>query len=302
MPETMGPGYAAAEWLAYRSVRRACVAGLDSITLRAELTQRVTRLSPAEASWFGTLDPRTGRREQVSGVDVPDVERRFFDAVYPLDGAERMGDLTGTERAVTTDTTPGMATLMHRAGLGRELRAMFAAGNESGAMWLALRERRSRPFGEHDVAFVRRIAPHVAGALRRAALVDAAEMVEVDDYEDNLQDPGDRVPSVVVIDDRWRVTHATAAAGAHLADLADATQATSTPTSVLIDLVARQQASGGRAGVVLASVRGRSGRWYTLRAALSEPDALGRASTVVIIAPARRDTRPNVATPPRRAS
>ena len=34
------------------------------------------------------------------------------------------------------------------------------------------------------------------------------------------------------------------------------------------------------------SLRGRSGHWYTLRAALTEPDELGRSSTVLIITPA----------------
>jgi len=33
-------------------------------------------------------------------------------------------------------------------------------------------------------------------------------------------------------------------------------------------------------------VPGRSGRWYTLRAALTEPDELGRSNTVLIITPA----------------
>jgi len=299
MPETMGPGYAAAEWQAYRSVRRACVAGLDSITLRAEITQRVTRLIPAEASWFGTLDPRTRLPAQVADVGLSEVERRFFDAVYPLDTAEGAVDLAGSERAVTTETTPEMATLMHRAGLGQELRAMFAADNERGAVWLALRERHSRPFGVHDIAFVRRIAPYVAGALRRAALVDAAELVEAPSDADGETEPLERAPGVVVIDDRWRVTHATAAAEAHLADLADATPATSKATSVLIDLITRQRASGGRPGVMLASVRGRSGQWYTVRAALSEPDAFGQSSTVLIITPARRRVTPNVAVPKR---
>jgi hypothetical protein len=38
---------------------------------------------------------------------------------------------------------------------------------------------------------------------------------------------------------------------------------------------------------MLATVQGNSGRWYTVRAALSEPDELGRSSTVLIITPAR---------------
>jgi len=214
----------------------------------------------------------------LAGVDVADVESRLFDVAYP-------------PRNVTTESSPEMAELMHRAGFDRALRAVFALGDEPDAMWLALRERRSRAFGEHDVAFIRRIAPHVARALRRAALVDSAQLARIAEIgRDRTKRvvPAELAPSVVVIDDRWRVTHATAAAEGHLADLGDATHGTSAPTSALIDLVGRQRASGGASGVMLATVQGNSGRWYTVRAALSEPDELGRSSTVLIITPARQ--------------
>ena len=69
MPETRSPGYAAAEREAYRGVRRACDAGLDSVTLRAEVTRRITRLIPADASYFGTLDPHTGLLADLVAVD-----------------------------------------------------------------------------------------------------------------------------------------------------------------------------------------------------------------------------------------
>jgi hypothetical protein len=174
--------------------------------------------------------------------------------------------------------------MMRSAGVGRELRAAFALGDGPGGVWLALRERRARAFGEHDLAFLRRIAPHIAGALRRAALVDAAQVVRLEDPDDAARS-SERTPGVVVIDDRWRITQWTPAAEAQLADLADDSRA----TSAIIDLVARQRTSGGVSGVGLLSVRGRSGRWYTLRAALAEPDELGRTSTVLIItSPARR--------------
>ena len=77
MPETMSSGYAAAEREAYRGVRRACDAGLDSVTLRAEVTRRITRLIPADASYFGTLDPHTGLLADLVGEGASvEVERR----------------------------------------------------------------------------------------------------------------------------------------------------------------------------------------------------------------------------------
>ena len=286
MPETMSPEYAAAEREAYRGVRRACDAGLDSMTLRSEVRRRIARLIPAEASYFNSLDPHTGLLSDLAGEGVPAVvEQRFLEFVYPLADADRTIDLARSGRVVTTESSAEMSTLMRDAGFGREMRATFAVGDEPGGMWLALREGSSRAFGEHDVAFFHRIAPHVARALRRAALVDAARVADVEE-----DDPGSRelAPGVVVIDDRWRITQWTASAEAQLADLADTSAGTSAPTSAIVDLVARQRAPGGAGGVGLLSVPGRSGRWYTLRAALAEPDEFGRSSTVVIITPAGR--------------
>ena len=287
MPETMSSGYAAAEREAYRGVRRACDAGLDSTTLRVEVTRRITGLIPAEARYFGAVDAWTGLLETLVGETGSDAfERQFFDDVYPRADAERTVDLARSGRVATTTSSGAMADAMHNAGFGRELRVAFALGDMPTGMFLALRERSSRAFGEHDVAFVRRIAPYVARALRRAALVDAARVARLEDLESGEGEAGDLMPGVVVIDDHWRVTQWTAAAEAQLADLADSTAATSAPTSAIVDFVARQRSA---AGVSLLSVQGRSGSWYTLRAALTEPDELGRSSTVVIIKPARRE-------------
>jgi len=287
MPETMSSGYAAAEREAYRGVRRACDAGLDSTTLRVEVTRRITRLIPAEARYFGAVDARTGLLETLVGETGTDAfERQLFDVVYPLAEAGRTVDLARSGRVASTTSSGAMTDAMHSAGFGRELRVAFALGDMPTGMFLALRERSSRAFGEHDVAFVRRIAPHVARALRRAALVDAARVARLEDLESGEGEAGDLMPGVVVIDDHWRVAQWTAAAEAQLADLADATAATAAPTSAIVDFIARQRSAGG---VSFLSLQGCSGRWYTLRAALTEPDELGRSSTVVIIKPAGRE-------------
>ena len=289
MPETISPLYVAAEREAYRSVRRACNAGLGTAVLRAEVRRRITRLIPAEASYVSTLDPRTGRLTSLSGEGAPvEIERQYVEYVYPRADSAPTVELARSDRRVTTESSGEMATLMREAGLRRELRSVFAVGAEPLGLWLALRERSSRSFGEHDVAFLYRIAPHVARALRRAALVDAARVATL---EDDASEVTDRTPGVVVIDDRWRVVQWTASAEAHLADLADASAATLAPTSAIVDFITRQRASGSASGVGLLSVQGRSGRWYTLRATIAEPDEFGRSSTVVIISPARRTAR-----------
>src|SRR5688572_5708628 len=226
MPETMSPEYAAAEREAYRGVRRVCDAGVDSMTLRTEVRRRIARLVPSEANYFNTLDPHTGLlADLVSEGMPPEVERRFLEFVYPLADADRTIDLARSGRVVTTESSAEMASLMRDAGFGRELRVAFAVGDEPRGMWVALREASSRAFGEHDVAFFHRIAPHVARALRRAALVDAARVARLEDDPER----DELAPGVVVLDDRWRITQWSPAAEGQLADLADASTATLAP-------------------------------------------------------------------------
>lgn len=292
MPETMSPGYAGAEREAYRSVRRACDAALDSMALRVELARRITRLIPTEATYFGTLHPRSAMLDDVVSVDAfAEVERDFLEAAHPRSELERTKDLARSGRVADTQSSAAMMHWMRRAGLGRELHAVFGLGDETVGIFLALRERRSHAFGDHDVAFIRRIAPHIARALRRAALVDAARVARLADAEPNERSVDVQRPGVVVIDDHWRITQWTPAAEAQLADLADATDATAAPTSAIVDFVRRQRASDDAKGVTFLSLPGRSGRWYTLRAALTEPDEFGRSSTVVIMTPARKGGR-----------
>ena len=287
MPETMSARYAAAEREAYRGVRRACDAGLDSTALRVEIARRVRGLIPAEASYFGWVDRHTARLDDLLGEEASaGIEWDLSEASYSATDAARAIDLARSGRVVDTSSSVGMSAWMHDAGFGRQLRAAFGLGHEPVGVFLALRERRSRAFGEHDTAFLRRIAPHVARALRRAALVDAARVTRLADLAPNATTTAGLAPGVVVIDERWRITQWTRAAEAQLADLADATDATSAPTSAIIDFLRRQRASPGATGVSFLSVHGRSGRWYTLRAALTEPDELGRSSTVLIITPA----------------
>jgi len=247
----------------------------------------VKRLIPAEASYFGSINRHTALLHDLVGEDAAaEIEWDLVEASYAPTDAARAIRIARSGQVVDTGASAGMSKWMHDAGFGRQLRAAFGVGQDPGGLFLALRERPSRAFGEHDATFLRRIAPHVARALRRAALVDAARVTRLADFAPNDSTSTDPVPGVVVIDDRYRITQSTPAGEAQLADLADATNATSAPTTAIVDFLRRHRAARGATGVSLLSVRGRSGRWYTLRAALTEPDELGRSSTVLIIVPA----------------
>src|SRR6476660_3981727 len=90
MPETRSPGYDAAEREAYRGVRRACSAGLDSTTLRVELTRRVRGLIPAEASYFGSVNRHTALLDDLVGEDASaGIEWGLVEASHSRTDAER---------------------------------------------------------------------------------------------------------------------------------------------------------------------------------------------------------------------
>ena len=142
MPETMSAGYAAAEREAYRSVRRACDAGLDSTALRVELARRVMGLIPAEASFFGSLNRVTALLDDLVGEDTSTgIEWHLLDAAYSRTDAERAIDLARSGEVVDTGVSAGMSEWMHDAGFGRQLRAAStsAARRNARATWGAIR-------------------------------------------------------------------------------------------------------------------------------------------------------------------
>lgn len=93
-----------------------------------------------------------------------------------------------------------------------------------------------------------------------------------------------------------RLVQRTPAAAAQLADLADVSRDAGDlldgdlPSAVR-SVLARPRAGRTRDEDVAPRelrARGRSGRWYTIRAMLTEPDASGCSNTIVLIAPLER--------------
>lgn len=276
---------ARAEREAVRSVARVCAAGLDSVTLRQEIARQTARLIPSDAYFFNTLDPDTGLVTHAMGEGAPpQLARHYFESLYPNGEAERVVDLARTGQIVTTELHPELECAFRGAGLRGEIRATFALGDEPWGVWCSLRAHTAHAFGDRELAYFRRIAPIVARGLRAAALRAVANRAE---QADDAADTAAVRPGVVVVDDRARVAQRTATAAAQLEDLADIGPSGTELPSVLLGVIARRrfvEAHGARWSGELR-VRGRSGRWYTLQVQLTEPDATGRSSCVVIITP-----------------
>lgn len=293
---SMGVWRASHERDALRGIQRACTAALDSTSLRREVAARSVRAVPADVFFFNALDPETGLLTHLMGSGAPlTLTQTFLEHIYPSGEAERVLDMAHSGRVVSTESSPDLASAIRAAGLRHELRATFAIGDEPWGLWCSLRAGSARKFEEHEVAFFRRIAPWVARGLRTAALLAAASHAG---NAETAADGAGALPGVVVIDQRGHVTHRTDAARAQLDDLADdATALTGLPSAVL-GLIARQRLPGGEGERRTREIRvcGRSGRWYSIYAALTEPDECGRSSSVVIVTPlARGDVAPLLA-------
>lgn len=281
-----------------------CASGMDSVSLRREVLRHVRRAIPAEACFFNTLDPATGLITHGLGEGAPpELMREFFGVVYPQGEAERIIDLARSGEVVAHNASEELRRLFACVGFGRELRAAFTVQGEPWGLWCAVRERSSRPFEERERAFLRRIAPAVGRALQIAALREAASVTEGAD---------DTQPGVLIIDAQGVLVQRTPAAAAHLSDLTDVVQPTSEPPSLVEHIVAGARHPGdmGRCTTELPAVicgiiarqrlahdgvrqqplrtRGQSGQWYIIRTALTDPDASGSSSTVVLITPVNR--------------
>lgn len=274
---------------AFRSAKRACYAGLDSVSLRRELARRISSAIPMEAYSFSITDPDTGLMTHAVGEGIsPGLMRAYLERVYPYEDALRYLDTVRCGEAVVSvaDRSHLFREVLREEGYEHEINTLAATTDTLWGSFCMLREAGAAPFAPGDSAFLRRLAPHIARGLRTAVLLDLSTA-----GEGTPEGGRGREPGVLVLDARTRVWLKTPAAAEYLDDLADVGMGTlEVPSAVVSALVRlRSRCTGVLADEAPADaelrVRGRSGVWYGLRAALAEPDAWGCSSTVVVVEP-----------------
>jgi DNA-binding CsgD family transcriptional regulator len=278
---------------AFSEVRRLCYAGLDEETLLREAAERTRRAVPLEGYCMTVNDPSSGliTRAVLSDPDFQEAARdamvriTFEDEVTPFGWMARRG-LAALSLSGSTGGKPESALryreLMVPMGFEYEVRGVFASDGELWGSVNALREPSSPDFDANEVAFFRRIAPHMAAALRAAALRSEAlaeRQVEAS-------------PGVLVLDRAGQVVQHTGAAERRLAELGDLgpgwREGDGLPSAVVSVAGALKRTLGkgangeGNGSVPRLLVRARSGRWLALHGALAEP-GLGRGSETVIV-------------------
>jgi DNA-binding CsgD family transcriptional regulator len=280
----------------FAEVKRLCLMGLDPTTLRKRVTERLGRAVPYEGYVAFTMDPSNGLITHALVEEMGDERglRVFLEHVYFEDDVLEfnwmvqnrlpvglLSDATGDK----LELAPRYRELQAPVGLGYELRGAFSTGTQ---LWggLCLSREKGRPdFAAREVAFMRRVAPHLGAALRAATLQQ-----ELHDDQDS-----DDAAGVLVLDQWGTVVQHNAAAERRLRELGDLggrwRDGEGLPTPIWTVLGALKSALKPETDRDLNSspylrIRARSGRWLTLQASRTEPTHTRPAESIVIIAPA----------------
>jgi DNA-binding CsgD family transcriptional regulator len=277
----------------FSEVKRLCYAGLDQKALLQEVAERTRRAVPLELYCMHANDPASGliTRGVFSGPGSREVARvalervQFEDEVTPFGWMARRGlaalslsESTGgkLERALR------YREVMVPLGFEHEVRGVFALDGELWGTVSAMRESGSPDFEAREVAFFRRIAPHLAAGLKAATLRSEA-----------LAGPeGHDSPGVLVLDERGRLLQYTGAAERRLRDLGDLgpgwREGYGLPAAILSIRGAIRRALGRgtdreKSSVPRLLVRARSGRWLVLHGSWTEPGTARGGEAMIVI-------------------
>ncbi len=203
-----------------RNVLRACHRGRGVEGVEREVLAALRRAMCIDAAFFATADPDTllftgGHAEEpldqaqpwfldneFGGSDV----NTFTALVAAPNHVATLDEVTRHERL----TSPRYRDIMRPMGLGDELRAALVVDGTCWGYLCLHREDHELGFSPLDAALLARVGPHIAEALRRAALVHGAVVPGVDSG-----------PGVVLLDDTLAPVAVTARAEELMARLVD---------------------------------------------------------------------------------
>jgi DNA-binding CsgD family transcriptional regulator len=272
----------------YRSVRRACCAGLDSVTLRREVAARIAPAVAFDANAFSTCDPDTGLMTHTVADGVPEAMARLYvERLYPDECACLTTDLprAGVSIFSMLETSRVADAEMRALGQTSQLHVSFTAAGRLWGTWCLLRFAGHSAPGDAERALLRRLTPHVVRGLQTAALVEESRAAAAPPVTDVAAVTS---PGVIVLDVHDRPVTRTPLARVWLDDLADVglRLRDEMPLAVLALIARLRRPRADVPGEARVRTRGRSGRWYVLRASLAEPDAAGDCAAVVVVRPA----------------
>ena len=256
-----------------------CRSGLPPEALREQVLSRLRRVVPFDAAFWATADPATllftqPHQEEIPAKTIPYfIQNEFLDedvnkwttlARDPL-GVRTLVQATAGDM----DASPRYRDIFRPLGLGDELRAVLRVGDVCWG-YICLHREAGADFSRAEVAYVRRLAPHLAEGIRAGLLVSSVEFADVAD-----------APGLVVVAPDGSVLSMTAAGERWLEELGQPDPGRYA-LPVVQALAARlQRTDTAEPQLPKLQVRTRAGRWAVLHA--SRLAAQGAQAIAVII-------------------
>ncbi|MBX6366199.1 MAG: hypothetical protein IRZ00_20325, partial [Gemmatimonadetes bacterium] len=203
------------------------------------------------------------------GVPSPMVEA-YCAHFYPHEAAAITLDMVLEGHPVFSmmDESREIASACRASGLRYEVHVDLTVGENLWGTFCLLRQDALRALRRRSRAFLERLAPHIARGLQAAALIERGP-------EARGATAVGSAPAVVVLDSRGRPTVRTGAVAALLEDLADVGVVSRDGIPLAVTNAAERarrqhvHAELDEPTDVVLRARGRSGRWYTIRAMLA---------------------------------
>ena len=261
--------------LARETVREIARAGLDPQQFFYEVSLRIRRVVPHDASGWMTLDPDTLLPNGAFETDKPpELVRALWRNELLEADVHKLADIAEWPLALATSSQLDAATaaesrriqLIQSAAIGDELLVMLRAGGSTWGAVALYRELGSRGFDADERAFMADIADDIAHGLRRSLAArpdpDAAVLV----------------PGVVAFDASGQISSATAEANRMMALMLGDARTTLYAVAV----------GAGHRGAAHSRVRLADGRWLLLHGARMHGAATDPAQVTVTLLPAPR--------------
>ena len=260
-------------------------AAANSLELRTGVFDRLADLISFDGAFFATVDPATllytsGLRRHIPAEASPAFARTEFgvrDINQLRDLAQAPSPVGWLDAATKGDRAASVRyrEAMRPFGYGDELRVALRVDGSCWGLLCLHRAEGPNGFSQRDANVLARLAPHLAEALRRTAVLAEAR------GDATVEGPG-----VAVLAPDGTVEAATPAASRWLGELADAdVPKTSGLPTVVRSVVERLHAlhSSGAPDALLprARVRSPSGRWLVIHASELESAVPGRVAVVI---------------------
>jgi DNA-binding CsgD family transcriptional regulator len=190
-----------------------CRSGLAPDVLRERVLSRLRRAVPFDAAFWATVDPATLLFTQPHQEEIPpDTIPYFIQNEFLADDVNKWTTLARDPVGVRTlveatggqlDASARYRDLFKPLGFGDELRAVLRV---SGACWgcICLHREAGAAFSERERLYVRRLAPHLAEAIRAGMLVSNVELSDPAESPGLVLVAGDgSLISITAAGERW---------------------------------------------------------------------------------------------------